>query len=302
MNEFPPARERGLIVHGVLLFLLAVIFGLALALISLAPVGPLFTAYVLVAVGTFIPLPFLAYRAYALLRANYTLDRDTLRLTWGLRAEAIPISDVEWVRPAGDLSQPLRLPFLPLPGGLIGTTRHPDLGLVEFLAADASADKLLLIATRQQVFAISPANSHGFVDTFQHAIEQGSLERGAGQSQYPSFVIVQAWARPLTRYLWVSGALLNIGLLIWITTLIPSLQKAPMGFTPALEPLIATSPVQLILLPVLSALLFIVGWIAGLYWFRWDETRPLSFVLWASGTLSTLLFLVATLFLLTTPV
>jgi hypothetical protein len=196
----------------------------------------------------------------------------------------------------------VRLPLLPLPGGLIGTTRHPDLGSVEFLAADAAEDKLLLIATRQHVFAISPNDAHGFVNMFQHAVEQGSLERGEGQSQYPSFVIVQAWTNPLTRYLWVSGALLNIGLLIWITALIPSLQKAPLGFTPTLEPLIATSPVQLILLPVLSALLFVIGWIAGLYWFRWDETRPLSFVLWGSGTVSTLLFLVAALFLLTTPV
>ena len=58
----------------------------------------------------------------------------------------------------------------------------------------------------------------------------------------------------------------------------------------------------LILLPLLSGLLFIAGIIAGLYFYRWERTRPLSIIVWVSSALSTLLFLMAVLFLATTPI
>jgi hypothetical protein len=73
-----------------------------------------------------------------------------------LRVEDIPLSDIEFIRSSDDLTTPLALPTLRLPGGLIGMRRHPDLGAVEFLAADPK--KLLLVATAKRVFVISPEN------------------------------------------------------------------------------------------------------------------------------------------------
>jgi hypothetical protein len=51
-----------------------------------------------------VPVPFLGYRAYALLRADYYIDRDSLAMLWGLRVEDIPLTDIEWVRPASDVA------------------------------------------------------------------------------------------------------------------------------------------------------------------------------------------------------
>jgi hypothetical protein len=48
--------------------------------------------------------------------------------------------------------------------------------------------------------------------------------------------------------------------------------------------------------------LFIGGWLAGLYFYRWDKERVLAFVVWASSTLTGLLFLIAMMFIVTTPV
>jgi hypothetical protein len=48
--------------------------------------------------------------------------------------------------------------------------------------------------------------------------------------------------------------------------------------------------------------MFITGLLAGLYLYRWDRERPLAFIIWLSSTLCALLFLVAVLFLVTTPV
>jgi hypothetical protein len=300
MNEFPPERQRGLVIHAVLIVILGVVSLAMFWFVFQAPVGLLFALDILAALLTFIPLPILAYRAYALTRGNYTLDRDNLHLVWGLRVEDIPVANVEWVRPVQAFATPIALPWLRLPGSLLGTTLNPDIGSIEFLASET--ETLLLVATARRVYAISPADPAGFIAAFQRAIELGSLSRVAAHSQYPSFVVVIAWESVLIRYLWLAGVFLNIGLLVWVTVLAPGLQRIPLGFTPAGTPQEAVSGVQLILLPVLSALLFIVGWLAGLFFYRRPDQRVLALAVWSSSVVSALFFLLAVFFLITTPV
>ncbi len=169
--------------------------------------GPSFVSYLLVAFLAFAPLPVFTYRAYALQRADYYIDRDSLAILWGLRVEDIPLTDIEWMRPATDLTRPLPLPVFRLPGAVLGTRRHPDVGLVEFIAS--SSRNLILIATSKRVFAISPKNAAALVQTFARATELGSLVPAAPVSVYPSFIITQAWERPAARFLWMSGSFLT---------------------------------------------------------------------------------------------
>jgi hypothetical protein len=84
--------------------------------------------------------------------------------------------------------------------------------------------------------------------------------------------------------------------------LIPSLSQIPFGFDPFGLPNETAPAAQLILLPLVSGLLFVVGMTAGLYFYRWDRQRPLAFIVWASSTLCAVLFLLAVLFLISTPV
>ena len=299
-GHFLPPRRRGIFVH---VFVLALLAGLAtwgFLRISRAEVGPAFVAYILLTLAAALPLPLIAYRAYALLRADYHLGRDTLKLLWGLRVEEIPLSDIEWVRPATDLTIPLRLPRFRLPGSILGLRRHSDLGAVEFLASDEKT--LLLIATAKRVFAISPVNPHRFAREFQLATELGSLGEAPASSTYPSFIIAEAWSSWLARYLWLSGLLLNIGLFAWTSILIPSLNQIPLGFDAAGTPLGPFPAVQLMLLPLVSTALFLIGWIVGLYFYRWEEQRVLAIIVWISGTLTGILFLIGVLFAITTPI
>lgn len=297
---FLPPRRRGTLIHGILIAILGSITIWGFVGVSRAAVGPVFMVYLLMTLAAALPLPVIGYRLYALLRANYHLERETLRLYWGLRIEEMPLSDIEWVRPASDLTIPLRLPRFRLPGSIIGLRRHPDLGTVEFLASDAK--ELLLVATAKRVFAISPDDPRRFAREFQLATELGSLTPSQAYSTYPSFVLAEAWKSLLARYLWLSGLLLNIGLLAWTSFLIPSLGGIPLGFDLNGIPQGPFPAVQLMLLPLISAALFLVGWIAGLYFYRWEEQRILAFIIWASSTLTGVLFLVGVLFAITTPV
>jgi hypothetical protein len=299
-GHFPPAKRFGLLIHMVIIAILIIMSVYGSANLSRSQMGPSFVLYLLMALLAFVPIPFLGYRAYALLRADYYIDRDSLAMLWGLRIEDIPLTDIEWVRPASDLTHPLRLPRIRLPGAILGTRRHPDLGLVEFIAA--SSRNLILIATSKRVFAISPKNAAGLVQTFARATEMGSLMPTEAKSVYPSFLITQAWESPVARFLWMSGILLNLGLIGWVGILIPSLSKIPFGFDPFGVPNQTASSSQLILLPLVSTVLFIIGITAGLYFYRWERQRPLAVIVWISSTLCAFLFLVAVLFLVTTPV
>jgi hypothetical protein len=299
-GHFPPAKQFGLILHVLITVLLASASTWGFVNLTNASVGPMFVSYLLIGILAFAPIPFLGYRAYALFKADYYIDRDSLAILWGLRVEDIPLTDIEWVRPASDLTNPLSLPPFRLPGAVLGTRRHPDLGAVEFIAS--SARHLILIATSKHVFAISPRDAASLVRTFARATELGSLMPTEAKSVYPSFVITQAWESPIARFLWMTGLLLNLGLVGWVGFLIPSLSQVPFGFDAFGVPTETVPSVRLILLPLISTLMFITGLLAGLYLYRWDRERPLAFIIWISSTLCALLFLMAILFLVKTPI
>jgi uncharacterized membrane protein len=58
----------------------------------------------------------------------------------------------------------------------------------------------------------------------------------------------------------------------------------------------------LILLPVLSALLFVSGWLSGLFLYRRPDQRIVALAVWSSSVITTFFFLIAVFFLITTPV
>jgi hypothetical protein len=299
MKDFPPSR-RGLTLQVSLIILATVVVAVFAILASQEPIGFRFTIYILVAGLAFFPLPFLAYWSYSLYRANYSLDRDKLTINWGLRQEQIPVSEVEWVRPIEAQASRVALPIIHLPGAIIGVRSHPDLGKVEFLASDSK--NLLLVATSSRVFAISPQDIKGFLEDIQHAIEMGSLTPAAPHSVFPTFILGQAWESLLARYLWLAGLFLNVGLFGWVTILIPTLRQIPLGFLPSGAVGDPVPAAGFILLPGVSLFFTLIGWVAGLTFYRRTDRHLLAYIVWASGVVSTLLFLVAVMFIVSTPV
>jgi hypothetical protein len=299
-GHYPPPKQLGLLIHIILILVLSGLAAWGIWNLTIAEAGPNFAIFLLDTLLSLVPLPLFIYRAYALTRADYILDRDSLELRWGLRDEDIPLTDIEWLRPASDLTTPLRLPWLPIPGAVLGLRRHPDLGMVEFLAADPR--NLLLVATSKRVYAISPTNAAKFAQTFARTIEMGSLLPAEAKSVYPSFIFSHAWDNTLARFLWLVGLFLNIGLAVWVILTIPTLNQVSLGFAPSSAALSPSPASQLILLPIESTLLFLGGLFAGLYFYRWETHRVLAVIIWISSTLTSLLFLLAVFFIISTPV
>jgi hypothetical protein len=295
---FSPPRRTGLIVHLAIIIILAAggFWGLWRA--TSASVGPIFLLYLLPALLAVPLIPYMIYRLYTLQFAYYTLERDQVHLRWGWRIETIPTNAVQWVRPVTDLEVPLKLPWFRWPGAMLGTRRLPDGRPVEFLASQR--ENLMLIGTQARVFAISPSDPDTFLVAYHRLIELGSLDPSPPQSVYPSFLFARVWESLPARYLVLAGALLSLGLLVWVSLVIPQKPQVSLGFTPTGEPYDPLPGIQLMLLPVLNFFAYLLNSSLGIFFYRRDENHPWAYLLWSASILVSSLFLVAVFFILKT--
>lgn len=288
---FYPPRQQGLILHIGAALLLALVDAASFFYAAQQAVGSYFVLLLLLSLALLAPLILVCYRGYALAQARYALERDGLRLRWGLRAEDIPLPDVEWVRPASDLAFRLPLPFLPAPGALLGTVHAPDLGPVEFMAADLGS--LLLIATPRKVYAISPADPHSFVAAFQRVVEMGSLSPLPPATTLPAAYLQSVWSDRPARYLNLTGLLLTVALFVMVGLVIPSHSSIALGWTSSGLPVEPGPPERLLLLPVLGTFTYVLDLLFGLYLYRFLPLRPVSFLLWVGALITPILLIIA---------
>ena len=283
--EFYPPRRLGIILH---LVLIAVFLGAAvLGLLVMGEVQA-GAAFLVASVPVLlaIPLaPFLIYRLLALYRSAYLIERDGLRLTWGLRSEDIPMDAVMWVGEAQDLSYPLPRPYTSLPGAVLGMRILPDGKPVEFLASTQQG--LVVIVAPHRAFAISPADRAGFLGTFQRLSEYGSLTPLAPRSVFPQVLISNSWADRWVRILLVTGLALALLLLGWVSLAVPSHPQVALHFLR----LDLVPGIQLMLLPVMNVVCYAADLVLGLYLYRHPETRPLAYLAWGCSVLVSFTFL-----------
>jgi hypothetical protein len=299
---FYPPRRSGLIFQG-----LAILGLVAAGLWSIwraaeAQVGPSFLLYLAPALLALVVVPFLVYRAYAMWRAAYILEREGLHIRWGLRSEEIPMSEVRWVRMSGEMQGGLPVPVLRWPGAVLGVRRLPDGVEVEFLAVQTRP--LVLVATPEKIYAISPNDPGEFLKRYQQFAELGSLAPLPGRSVFPSFLLTRVWSTRPARYLLLAGLVFSLILVAWVSLAIPSRPAISLGFTPEGVPVEPVPSVRLLLLPVLNIFFYLASVLAGLYFFRSEGLPdgnvrvPLAYLLWGGGALSPLLFLLGVYFIL----
>jgi hypothetical protein len=293
---FYPHQRLGLAFHFVAILLFGVVTAAGVWFASQAVMGPAFLLYLLPVLLGVSAIPLLIYRVYSLRNASYTLEQDGIRLRWGWRAVDIPMNAVLWVHPAAELTYPLTYPRLCWPGAVRGKGHLPRAAEVEFMAAGTR--DLILIATRERTFAISPANPQAFMETFQRLIEIGSFFPLEARSIYPSVLLRRVWGSTQARWLLISGAGFSLLLLAWVSLAIPSRSQIPLGFLPDAAPGEPGPAVRLLLLPVISGLFFFSDALLGLFFFRREDRQPLALLVWGAGSLTPLLFLVAVFFLL----
>jgi hypothetical protein len=314
--SFAPPRRRGLLLHtGVILFWGAAI-GVSIWQLLQIEVGPVFFLGFVFAFLSASLLPMLVYRAYALWGAYYTLERDSIRLHWGLRVEDIPMKNVRWVYSYTELKkrngQRIPFPWLRLPGGIVGVRRFSNGMPLEFMAS--SMAQLVLIATQKRIFAISPRDPQDFMTVYRRFNELGSITPIQARSIYPSLLFNEVWRDRPSRYLLLVGVLFNLVLLGWVSLVIPTRPEITLGILSD-EP---SPSARLLLLPLISGFFFLLDTVTGLFFYRrgtsglqppdpysgrrrWLLLVPgkvLAFVVWCSSLVTALFFFGSVYFIL----
>ncbi len=291
---FLPPRRNGLILHAVLLLVLLGGMAVSLWLALQQQVGGYLVLLIALSVVLTPPAILVAYRGYALLRAGYALERDGLKIRWGLRIEDIPIPSVEWVRPANEMGFHMPLPRLQLPGSIVGVRNVEGLGPVEYMASDRNT--LLLIATPERIYAISPASPSEFMRAFQRTIELGSISPIPSYSSRPAAFLQSVWSNRLARSLLIASTALTLALFIMVSLMVPGLGQVSLGFDRFGVPLDRGPAERLLLLPVLAGFTLIFNIGLGLFFYRMEE-RISAYLLWASSATTPLLLIIAAIFL-----
>lgn len=288
---FLPNRTRGIVIHVILILILLSGCGFLVWQAFQQSGGILLVVDLLGALTLFALLPVVGYRGYALINGIYSLKRDGLRIRWGLRAEDIPLSEVTWVRPATDLEVPLKMPAFSITGALLGYVDHPDLGQLEFIASDSR--DLVIIATLDRHFVVSPENKDEFVQRFQRALEMGTLNPMEAYSAIPAAFLRQVVLDKYGRALIPAGLGLTLSLLVIVGLSISSRLTVSLGYDAngMLLPPVAAN--QLLLLPVLGILLYIVSTVAGIYFYRRAESRPVAWLVWTGGLITPIILIMA---------
>ncbi|MCL5429375.1 MAG: PH domain-containing protein [Chloroflexi bacterium] len=292
--HFDPPRRNGFALNLMALLLDFAAIGLLLVYAVSQSPGLLVVLALSGALVLSSPIPLLLYRLYSLWQSGYWVGRDGVRLRWGLRLVDLPYHNIVDVARADELEQPLVLPRWIWPGSVVGQRVDAELGLVEFLAAETK--QLVVIGTKERVFAISPVRAQEFVEAYKRESERGSLRPVVARSVQPIFVLVEAWADVQTRRLLVAGGLFALGLLILVGILAPGQETVSLGFGSSGQPLPAVAGVQLFLLPALNLFFYMGNFILGLLFYREPRGAQISQLLWGSSLITSLFYLGAVLF------
>jgi hypothetical protein len=221
------------------------------------------------------------YRLFGLLTARYTMDRNALRVRWGLRVEQAPLADVV-LQPVPDA---LLARFRPAggwwwPGCIVGRRQVEGVGNVEFLAT-RPADGMLIVSIGGRVLAISPPDVRAFLEAFVHATRLGSLDKIAPLSLRPDFFSLRVWDDRVARLLILLGLALPISLLGYLgisSATWPEL--IPFGFDPYGQPSLLVPPNRLLFLPLTAGLCWLLDVTLGSYLYRSERDRPLAYGVW----------------------
>ena len=290
---FFPSRRNGLIFHGVLFTLLSGGGGLSFWTALHQDLGSDVIFYLGLSVLLLALVPVIVYRLVSLWRASYTLERDGLRIRWGLRAEDIPLPQIEWIRPASDLGFALRQPLTSTPGAFLGNVSVEGLGAVEFIASDVRT--MLLVATHTKVYVISPADPNAFMRSFRRVIEMGSLSPLSSFSARPAAFLERVWADRPARILLAAGFGLSLALFFLVSFRIPTMARVSLGFDAARQPMEPGPAESLLLLSVMGGFAYAVDLLSGLFFYRIESRRPLAYLLWGAGVVIGLLLLAGAL-------
>jgi len=296
---FSPPKSTGLAIGLGAITLTLALDAVLVALIRFAPLSfPTFIFICLLAASAPV-LAWIAYRCYGLARARYVLSRNALVVEWGGRREVIPMEMIGEVRASAEVETVLRPPGITWPGCIVGRTRVPDFGDVEFLAA-ADQPGLVLLSYPGGWLAISPADSQTFLQSFAELRAEGVEDHVEPESIRPGLEQSALWRDRLALGLILVGGASVLALVGYLLAIFPQLPpEIALHFNAQSQPDRFGPPTGLFILPVIAGLAWALNTLGGLWLHRRETERAAAYLLLSATVFVQALVWVAAIGLLT---
>ncbi len=292
-NTWNLAIRKGWIVGLVLtVILIAATAGLVVAAVT----SPLSIVVFLLALGACLTLGLairIVYQLWCLINAGYELNRNALTIHWGPVEHQIPMGAIREVLSGSKLSHLRVRPSLRWPGYFValGSISTPDdraadpseangqdASPVLFYATDTPKHQVV-VRTQTLAYAISPADTEGFLTALRERLEMGPTQDVEERSRHPEFLDWPIW-RDRWALVMLGGSfallVLLVGLLSWRYPYLPA--EIALRFTPTGEPLLITRSARIFYLTLVGTLFAIVNSALGIAVYR--RERALSYFLW----------------------
>ncbi|MEM7344941.1 MAG: PH domain-containing protein [Chloroflexota bacterium] len=232
--------------------------------------GPKFVYSLLILASLGIALYF-AYYAYAYAQLRYRLDRNGLRIYWGLSTIQIPITTIQEVYPSSPALLPDRFILgIPIPGWWVGKREQTT-----FFAS--SLTTAVLIRTGNDDFVISPIGREQFVDAWQKRQSFGATQVWSQTYLAPFPFDLGLWADRLGQRLFVGGILFYLILIGTIFVQYPTL-AATSPLSVFEQSTSSMSQSQILFLAVMATATFLINSGLGIFWHKQEAVA--SYLLW----------------------
>jgi hypothetical protein len=285
MDTRPP-RALGSTIGILLVLFLVFIIGMSVFQMSTGELSIWLVLWVMLPLISLPLLLLILYRLYGLFTAQYSIDRNGLRVRWGLAYDDIPIQKLSRVEPAEAVGIK-RVPPLGFwwPGLVLGKRRVEGLGEVEYFATRGPAG-LLMVQSGDRFLAISPSDVDAFLKAVTDSLRMGALQSHEEISTRPNFALARLVSDRAALLLVVIGSLLPIAMFVYLLFTVGNIPgQVAFGFdtTGAIDTY--APPGRLLLLPMIGGASWFGNLFFGLWMYRTNANRPLAYTLWAGAIL-----------------
>lgn len=245
--------------------------------------------------GVLLSLPLLLhllYRSWGAFTLEYWLDRNAVRIRWAATCVVIPLPAIEQIVVEGD--PPLTRSMRYWPGPFVRPLPPGD-GVTWELFASRPPGESMWLQTANAFFAISPADSEGFVAALQEFHRLGPSHHLTVSREEPMVCVVASWQDRLSRWLLlagIGGVCLLFAALLFAYPGLPD--RLTFHYNAAGLPDSIRPKGALFLLPAIGLIAFLMNGLMGV-WMACRQQRTGAYLLWG-GTISVQLLSLLALF------
>ena len=191
-----------------LLFIVGLVMLDILCLVAMTtqPIGPLTFILSLIVLGSVPLLALIGYQLYSLARSGYDIDRNAVTIQWGLIKQIVPVESIQRIMLGAEVEGGVKyFRGWRWPGLMQGQGELPEADLTVFYASTALPQQLILV-TPSISYAISPADTAGFIESIKARYELGPTQAIEQTTVHPAFFDWPVWSDRVAHYLLITGA------------------------------------------------------------------------------------------------